>query len=220
MNNVYQINDNIIFNPKTREIKHIDSGKIYAIGTNEVELLTYLMKNPSVVISRQEIIENVWIKRGIVVEDGSLAQSISLCRRAMEDSKSVIISTARGKGYKFCANIEPYIPRAALIEEESRRKANILKKNNFDLNFIIMSFVLFVSSTIVGGIVANIGKYNSEIGIEINSYSKCQLKIHEQSPIELTSVNIYRYSRNYLALSSSGESFSYYEGFEGISCYE
>lgn len=56
-------------------------------------------------ITRQVLIEQVWVSKGIYVEDGSLMQTISICRKALEDKSGMIIVTERGKGYRFAGQV-------------------------------------------------------------------------------------------------------------------
>ncbi|MEZ9462998.1 transcriptional regulator, partial [Vibrio splendidus] len=99
------INDDIQVNLEESEIHHFKTGRTYPIGSNESELLKFFISRPNEVITRQVLIEQVWVSKGIYVEDGSLMQTISICRKALEDKSGMIIVTERGKGYRFAGQV-------------------------------------------------------------------------------------------------------------------
>ena len=71
-------------------------------------------------ITRQVIIVHVWLSKGIYVEDGSLMQTISICRKALEDKTGMIIVTERGKGYRFAGQVTQDKERA--LQKIKRRQ--------------------------------------------------------------------------------------------------
>jgi eukaryotic-like serine/threonine-protein kinase len=69
------------------------------------DVLLYLVQNPGRVLTRNELLENVW--QDTYVDENNLAQSISALRRVLEEkpgSNSYIV-TLPGKGYQFVAPV-------------------------------------------------------------------------------------------------------------------
>lgn len=73
------------------------------LGFSEALLLECLIKNPGVVLSRQELIDHAWKDR--VVTQGSLNQAISNLRLLLsDDQRREIIVTIPRRGYQFNAD--------------------------------------------------------------------------------------------------------------------
>ncbi|MDC5840398.1 winged helix-turn-helix domain-containing protein [Vibrio europaeus] len=87
-------------------IQSLKSQIRHPIGINEISLLTYMFSHKGKVLSKHELMEEVWHKRGIVVESSSLLHSISSCRRGLEDRSGEIIRTERGVGYEFIGTVK------------------------------------------------------------------------------------------------------------------
>jgi DNA-binding winged helix-turn-helix (wHTH) protein len=72
----------------------------------EWEVLRYLAENPDKLISKQELLQQVWEDTN--VSDASLDQAVSKVRRALGDRADdpLFIETVKGRGYRFVAEIE------------------------------------------------------------------------------------------------------------------
>ncbi len=64
-------------------------------------LIAFLARNPGRVVTRDELIENIW--RGRIVSDSAISTRINAARRALGDSgdEQSIIRTVRGRGFRF-----------------------------------------------------------------------------------------------------------------------
>ena len=69
------------------------------------DLLVYLLKNRNRVVTRDELLENLW--KGKIVSDSALGASLKDARKAVGDSGSrqEIIKTVQGRGYRFIATV-------------------------------------------------------------------------------------------------------------------
>src|SRR5579863_9386562 len=69
------------------------------------DVLLYLVQNPGKVVSRDELLKNVW--PDTFVDENSLAQSISVLRRALEEKPGDhnYVVTLPGRGYQFVAPV-------------------------------------------------------------------------------------------------------------------
>ena len=69
-------------------------------------MLLYFVQNPGKVLTRDELLKNVWPDS--FVDENSLAQSISALRRALEEKPgdNNYIVTLPGRGYQFVAPVQ------------------------------------------------------------------------------------------------------------------
>src|SRR5580704_12653858 len=74
------------------------------------EMLLYFVQNPGRVLTRDELLKNVW--PDAFVDEHSLAQSISVLRRALDEKPgdNSYIVTLPGRGYQFVAPVQVVAP--------------------------------------------------------------------------------------------------------------
>ena len=79
--------------------------EIVTLNRRAFDVLLYLVQNPGRVLTRDELLKNVW--PDIFVDENSLAQSISALRRALEEKPgdNSFIVTLPGRGYQFVAPV-------------------------------------------------------------------------------------------------------------------
>ncbi|QUM75491.1 winged helix-turn-helix domain-containing protein [Moritella sp. 24] len=102
------VNENYVVDFDDAMILSLSTGLRTSLGSNEVALLRYMIQQQGKLLLRQDLMEEVWLSKGIIVEDSSLLHAISNCRKALEDKDTQIIQTQRGKGYIFLGKVEPY----------------------------------------------------------------------------------------------------------------
>ena len=73
-------------------------------------LLLLLARNPGRVLSKAELLANVWPR--VVVTDDSLSQCINELRAALGERGSALITTVARRGYRFDAAVETPVPAA------------------------------------------------------------------------------------------------------------
>jgi len=81
------------------------SGKPIPVEPQVFDLLVYLIENRERVVSRDELLENLW--KGKVVTDAALGVRLKDARKAVGDSgaKQQVIKTFHGRGYQFIAEV-------------------------------------------------------------------------------------------------------------------
>src|SRR5271156_1251839 len=81
-----------------------------AINFRAFDVLLYFVQNPGKVLTRDELLKNVW--PDAFVDENSLAQSISALRRALEErpGDNSYIVTLPGRGYKFVSQVQAVAP--------------------------------------------------------------------------------------------------------------
>src|ERR1700722_9424932 len=80
-------------------------GELVALNRRAFDVLLYFVQNPGRVLTRDELLKNVWPDTN--VDENSLAQSISALRRALEEKPgdNSYIVTLPGRGYQFVSAV-------------------------------------------------------------------------------------------------------------------
>lgn len=83
-----------------------EGGQPVEIQPKVLDLVFYLVKNAERVVTKTELLDNVW--PGVVVTEASLSQAVSAARRALGDDGSAqsFIRTVRGRGFRFTADVK------------------------------------------------------------------------------------------------------------------
>ncbi|PTO73319.1 winged helix-turn-helix domain-containing protein [Vibrio splendidus] len=237
------INDDIQVNLEESEIHHFKTGRTYPIGSNESELLKFFISRPNEVITRQVLIEQVWVSKGIYVEDGSLMQTISICRKALEDKSGMIIVTERGKGYRFAGQVTQDKERAlSKIQSQPKQETKqpedskaidniatdgITTENSTTettaatkkTNSVVALVALFV---VAAGLSHYLFSYldRNSLGEDLvgQHFISCKIESDEFTFNELFNVTLYEYKGRKIIIDNSGKSLSFPAGFKGVTC--
>src|ERR1700722_2702654 len=109
--------------PRSRTLRR---GKTtVALNFRTFDVLLYLVQNPGKVLTREELLKSVWADAA--VDENSLAQSISVLRRALDEKPgdNSYIVTLPGRGYQFVSTVQvvsresPAVATAAAHPEPS-----------------------------------------------------------------------------------------------------
>jgi DNA-binding winged helix-turn-helix (wHTH) protein/tetratricopeptide (TPR) repeat protein len=79
---------------------------IVKLNSRAFDVLLYLVQNPGKVLTRDELLKNAWPDTS--VDESSLAQNVSLLRRALEEKPgdNSYIVTLPGRGYQFVSAVQ------------------------------------------------------------------------------------------------------------------
>ena len=79
--------------------------ELVALNRRAFDVLLYLVQNPGRVLSRDELLKNIW--PDTFVDENTLAQSISALRRALDEKRgdNSYIATLPGRGYQFVSAV-------------------------------------------------------------------------------------------------------------------
>ena len=105
-------------------------------------LIVYLIENKSKLVSRDELLKNVW--QGRIVLDATLNNHIKAARKALDDDgqSQKVIRTIHGRGYQFVAEIET----STDISDISTKTSSMRKYIPTLLLLVIVSIILFLIS--------------------------------------------------------------------------
>ena len=94
--NTYSIGDlNIDYSARTVSV----NGERVQLSPKEYELLTYLVKNKGIALTREQLLQNVW-GYDFFGDDRTLDTHVKLLRKNLGDCAKYIV-TLRGVGYRF-----------------------------------------------------------------------------------------------------------------------
>jgi DNA-binding winged helix-turn-helix (wHTH) protein/tetratricopeptide (TPR) repeat protein/TolB-like protein len=96
---------------------------IVTLNRRAFDVLLYLVQNPGKVVSRDELLKNVW--PDTFVDENSLAQSISVLRRALDEKPGdhSYIVTLPGRGYQFVSQVQVISPENLAIVPDAAAAA-------------------------------------------------------------------------------------------------
>src|SRR5580704_10863185 len=98
--------------------------EIVALNYRAFDVLLYFVQNPGRVLTRDELLKNVWADT--YVDENNLAQSISALRRALEEKPgdNTYIVTLPGRGYQFVSMVQVVAPENPPIVRDAASAAN------------------------------------------------------------------------------------------------
>jgi DNA-binding winged helix-turn-helix (wHTH) protein/tetratricopeptide (TPR) repeat protein/TolB-like protein len=93
--------------------------EIVTLNRRAFDVLLYLVQNPGRVLTRDELLKNVW--SDTFVDENSLAQSISALRRALEEKPgdNNFIVTLPGRGYQFVSAVTVVVPESLSVSTDA-----------------------------------------------------------------------------------------------------
>jgi len=103
--------------PSARTLRRAD--EIVTLNRRAFDVLLYLVQNPGKVLTRKELLTNVWADT--FVDENSLAQSISALRRALEEKPgdNNYITTLPGRGYQFIVPVQVLVPASVALVKDA-----------------------------------------------------------------------------------------------------
>ncbi|WP_341663909.1 winged helix-turn-helix domain-containing protein [Vibrio sp.] len=220
------INGDSIFDPEHGYIQNLNSNVRYPIGINEIALLNFMVERAGETLTKDELMCQVWQRRGIVVEMSSLMHCISSCRRAFEDRSGEVIKTVRGEGYKFVGTVESYQPGFEPTEIEvpdeliQLNEINHAHKPNIPKRTLLMAVGLFFCSTLTSYfIVEKMRSPLSDISFEQKHFSACWFAPGTNgTKVRYQDVSLYDFGELTLLVDKSGRSLSFRPKSGVLSC--
>ena len=104
--------ENYVFDPDRRELSC--GSEPVAIGPQAFDLLAYLLRNRSHVVSKNDLIDAVW--GGRIISESTLTSHVNAVRTAIGDSgeEQRLVRTVARKGYRFVGEVSETEPREPL----------------------------------------------------------------------------------------------------------
>ncbi|HXD30551.1 MAG TPA: winged helix-turn-helix domain-containing protein [Pyrinomonadaceae bacterium] len=98
--------------------------EIVSLTPKVIETLFVLIENPGSVLTKDFLMETLW--PDAFVEESSLAQNISLLRKALGNGQSdqIYVETISKRGYRFVAEVREIAERVELPATSERREVN------------------------------------------------------------------------------------------------
>jgi eukaryotic-like serine/threonine-protein kinase len=110
-------------NGLTRTLQRED--EVFSLNRRAFDVLLYLVQNPGRVLSREELLKNVWPDTS--VDENSLEQSISTLRRALAEKPgdNNYVATLPGRGYQFMVPVEVEVRESLTVASPTPPRANV-----------------------------------------------------------------------------------------------
>jgi eukaryotic-like serine/threonine-protein kinase len=104
-------------NPRARTLRREE--EIVTLNRRAFDLLLYFVRNPGKVLTRDELLKNVWAES--FADENSLAHGISTLRRALEEKPgdNNYIVTLQGRGYQFVSAVQVVAPKNGDLWDEA-----------------------------------------------------------------------------------------------------
>jgi len=98
---MYLIDNSVIFDPVSGKLSKFDE-EIY-LGQNAKECLMLLITHKGMIISKEQLIAEVWNAKGIIVSDNALRQTMYTIRKSLKylSKEHELIITIPRKGYRI-----------------------------------------------------------------------------------------------------------------------
>jgi eukaryotic-like serine/threonine-protein kinase len=109
--------DKFQVNPRARTLRREE--EIVTLNRRAFDLLLYFVRNPGKVLTRDELLKNVWAES--FADENSLAHGISTLRRALEEKPgdNSYIVTLQGRGYQFVSAVQVVAPKNGDLRDEA-----------------------------------------------------------------------------------------------------
>lgn len=170
--NYYIIEEIVHFYPCEYSLYNVNSGETITLLSTASECFLTLLEEQGNIVSRKEMKEKVWGKRGVVVSSNTFYQTILNLRRSLEKAGAGnnIISTYYGKGVSIensvsvtCQSISECVRlqtdlTSVTLEEPSKQEIEVrtdtthiqrLNKKNTSNFFIRNALTLFIGNVIL-----------------------------------------------------------------------
>lgn len=140
------------FRLDTRQHQLLRDGVVVALTPKAFDTLSILVRRHGEVVSRRELIEQVWL--GAFVEEGGLTRNISVLRKALagDEGDQAFIETIPKRGYRFTAVVRPV--RIASPDQPALPRVIVLPFRllvpDHDLEFLSFSLPDAVGSSLSG----------------------------------------------------------------------
>lgn len=104
----YLIDNIVAFDDKNGVLENKNSGTSVVLSTTAIRILSFLLKNQGVVLSRDEFFETVWDAYGQEASNNSLNQYLSVLRKAFRNVglEHEIIITVPKQGFLIKVNVD------------------------------------------------------------------------------------------------------------------
>jgi DNA-binding winged helix-turn-helix (wHTH) protein len=126
---IFRFGDDFQLDALARTLRRKD--EIVTLNRRAFDVLLYLVQNPGRILSRDELLKNVW--PDTFVDENNLAQSISSLRRALAErpGDNNYIVTLAGRGYQFISPVTLVAP-----ENLSVVAGNEIERSNSPSQFV------------------------------------------------------------------------------------
>src|SRR5580704_4768355 len=119
---VFQFGEGFQIDARRRTLRR--ENQVVTLNRRAFDLLLYLVQNPGKILTRDELLKNVW--PDTFVDESSLVQSIHVLRRALEEKPgdNSYIVTLPGRGYQFVSPVQVFAPQSLSVVSDGTPAAS------------------------------------------------------------------------------------------------
>jgi DNA-binding winged helix-turn-helix (wHTH) protein/tetratricopeptide (TPR) repeat protein/TolB-like protein len=119
---VFQFGEGFQVDARRRTLRR--ENQVVTLNRRAFDLLLYLVQNPGKILTRDELLKNVW--PDTFVDESSLVQSIYVLRRALEEKPgdNSYIVTLPGRGYQFVSPVKVFAPQSLSVVSDGTPAAS------------------------------------------------------------------------------------------------
>ncbi|MCW8329209.1 winged helix-turn-helix domain-containing protein [Photobacterium sp. SDRW27] len=209
MNEQFLINNNYVVNFSEQVVQSQSTGLSTVLGSNEIALLRYFFDHPGITLSRHELLDKIWTSKGMVVEDSSLMNSVSICRKAFEDKKGDVIRTERGVGYRFVAQVKTI---------KATNESMLERKYSFIYQWLPYVFIAAVFA-VISFFSLRYEPINDASEFLVGSYNKCTFTPPDTNDQRVyVNASVYQVEDGRILITEQGQSLSYPATLKEVVC--
>ena len=152
------------------------AGSPISVEPQVFDLLVYLLENRDRVVTRGELLENLWKNK--VVTDSALGARIKDARKAVGDNgdRQEVIKTFHGRGYQFIAEVSKPGPTESISNKEAMRFDEVLPLSDKP-SIVVLPFTSlgadsaddYFADGLTADIISNLSRYRELFVIDAES---------------------------------------------------
>lgn len=132
---IFIINDRFRIYPALNQLQDMQTSQIIRLEPRIMAVLRHLAQNSGQLVTRDELIRDIWNNYG--GGDEGLSQAISFLRKTLGDHAKTLIQTVPKKGY--CLTVAPKLDEAV---QQPTKRVTALPKMRSLLRYMVLLYVL------------------------------------------------------------------------------
>lgn len=171
----YKINKIINFRDDDGKVwNSLDPDKSVRLSIIPAKIFSYLLENSKNIVSRNELLDNIWDKNGLQASNNSLSQNISILRKTLQDmgADNDIIVTLPKVGFRINESISVEIdkkttqePTGSEIPPDAIRSLSVFSANRYKVKAISIVASIIISIFLIL-LLLQTGKYQDNFSIK------------------------------------------------------
>lgn len=181
---IYKISDTVRFKPADGAIWSIDSPEqVINLTITNCNLLCMLLNNKGVILSRENILEDIWDKQGLRSSNNTLNQYISILRRTFSllGIDEEVIKTIPKVGFCFNEAISVAKEYSPVPSEIATRESAPKERTQYYFYRVMMSILTLCILALIAYVLSQNKKFSLETSTTgVGQYDTCEIRVLPQ----------------------------------------